>query len=41
MYVSDFIEYASILLKIGPGDVLISVGYDIMHPVALSYELLT
>ena len=40
MYVSDLIEFASIFLKIGPADVLISAGgYDITH-VALSFEFL-
>ena len=35
LYVSDFIEYASIFLKIGPDDVLILVGgddmFDLLH----------
>ena len=35
------IEYAYILLKIGPDVVLISVGGDDMYPVALSCEFLT
>ena len=37
---SDMIEYASILLKIGPDDVLISEGGDYMYPISLSCELL-
>ena len=33
LYVSDLVEYASIFLKIGSDDVLISaIGYD-MYPV--------
>ena len=41
MYVSDFIEYVSIFLKIGTDDVLISAGGDDIYPVGFSCEVLT
>ena len=41
LYVSDLIEYASILLKIGSDGVLIYVGSDDMCPAAFYCELLT
>ena len=40
LYVSDLIEYASILLKIGPDDVLIYACGDEIYPIALSCEFL-
>ena len=40
MYVSDFIEYASILLNIGPDDLLIYAGGYDMYPVAFPCEFL-
>ena len=41
LYVSDFIEYAYILLDIGSDAVLISAGGADMYPVAFSCEFLT
>ena len=38
---SDFIEYASILLITRPGAIIISAVGDDMYPVAFSCELLT
>ena len=40
LYVPGLIEYAYILLEIGPGDVLISSSGDNMYPVAFSCDLL-
>ena len=40
MYVSDLIEYESILLKIGPYCVLISARGDDIHLVEFYCELL-
>ena len=36
MYVSDLIDYASICLKIIPGDILIATGSDDMYHVSFT-----
>ena len=41
LYVSDLIEYASILLIIGMDDVPIYAGGDDMYPVEFTCEFLT